>query len=61
LIRTAEVVATAEPAPAALTAETRNRYLVPLTSPVTVAVVVAEAARVNVVQVEPALLLNSIL
>ena len=42
-----------EPAPAAFTAATLNRYAVPLVSPVTVMDVVLEAVCENVVQLTP--------
>jgi hypothetical protein len=46
--------ADAGPVPAALTAETRNTYAVPLVSPVTVADAVADVPSSNVVHVTPA-------
>ena len=49
--------ATLVPVPAALTAATRNVYLVPLVRPVTVAEVAGETPSATVVQVAPASLL----
>ena len=46
-------VVDAVPVPAALTAETRNVYVVECDSPVTVVDVVVEVPSVNVVHVEP--------
>jgi hypothetical protein len=46
------------PVPIPLIAATRKIYAVPLVSPVTVAVVAVEVPSVNVVQVDPELLLN---
>jgi len=46
------------PVPIALIAATRNTYAVPFVSPVTVWLAVADAARENVVHVEPPLLEN---
>jgi hypothetical protein len=51
----AEAVVEAVPVPAALTAETRNMYGVPLDRPVTVVLVVVDVPSVNVVHVVPPL------
>jgi hypothetical protein len=46
------------PVPTPFVAETLNTTAVPLVSPVTVALVAVDAARVNVVHVEPLLVLT---
>jgi hypothetical protein len=46
------------PTPTPFVADTRNTYAVPFVRPVTVALVAVEAARVNVVHVDPLLLLT---
>ena len=51
----ADVVVDAAPVPAALTAETRNVYAVPLVRPVTVADVTVDVASLNVVHDVPPL------